>query len=59
MFKQRHAPLRRDPVPDHARVFAAIESGDAAKAQRAMSELIELARLDTPLAQRPGTGRRR
>jgi DNA-binding FadR family transcriptional regulator len=47
MFKQRHAPLRRDPVPDHARVFAAIESGDAAKAQRAMSELIELARLDT------------
>jgi DNA-binding FadR family transcriptional regulator len=35
MFKQRHSPLRRDPVPDHARVFAAIEAGDCAKATEA------------------------
>jgi hypothetical protein len=41
-------PLRRDPMPDHLKVFAAI----AARAQQAMSELIELARLDTPSSRK-------
>lgn len=50
-FKQRERPLERDPVPDHARVLDAIEDEDPAGAQRAMSELIQLARLDTPMPQ--------
>jgi DNA-binding FadR family transcriptional regulator len=54
IFKQRKRPLRRDPVPDHLEVFTAIAAKDAAKAQKAMSELIELARLDTPSARRGG-----
>jgi DNA-binding FadR family transcriptional regulator len=48
IFKQRKRPLRRDPLPDHRRVFTAIAAKDAVKAQKAMSELIELARADTP-----------
>lgn len=48
MFKQREHPLRRDPLPDHLRVFEAIAERDPGKAQLAMSELIELARMDTP-----------
>jgi len=38
-------------------VFTAIAAKDAAKAQKAMSELIELARADTPVPRR--SGRRR
>jgi DNA-binding FadR family transcriptional regulator len=53
IFKQRTRPLRRDAIPDHERVFDAIAARQAAKAQRAMSELIELARLDTPVSKRP------
>jgi DNA-binding FadR family transcriptional regulator len=53
MFKQRERPLVRDPLPDHLRVFEAIAEKDPAKAQRAMSELIQLARLDTPISPRP------
>ncbi len=49
MFKQRKRPLRRDPLPDHLRVFEAIAEKDSVKAQTAMSELIELARMDTPM----------
>jgi DNA-binding FadR family transcriptional regulator len=52
IFKQRKRPLRRDPIPDHQRVFTAIADKDAAKAQKAMSELIELARTDIPLSRR-------
>jgi len=48
MFKQRDRPLERDPVPDHMRVLEAIAAKDAAKAKRRMSELIRLARADTP-----------
>jgi DNA-binding FadR family transcriptional regulator len=48
IFKQRRRPLRRDPLPDHLRVFTAIAAKDAAKAQNAMSDLIDLARADTP-----------
>jgi DNA-binding FadR family transcriptional regulator len=52
IFKQRKRPLRRDPLPDHLRVFTAIAAKDAVKAQKAMSELIELARADTPVPRR-------
>ena len=52
VFKQRERPLRRDPIPDHQRVFNAIEAGSVKRAQRAMSELIDLARLDTPVRGR-------
>jgi DNA-binding FadR family transcriptional regulator len=53
IFKQRKRPLRRDPLPDHLRVFEAITAREVAKAERAMSELIELARIDTPASKRP------
>jgi DNA-binding FadR family transcriptional regulator len=52
IFKQRKRPLRRDPLPDHLRVFEAIAQKDSGKAQQAMSELIELARMDTPSSRR-------
>ena len=52
IFKQRKRPLRRDPLPDHLRVFEAITAREAAKAEQAMSELIELARIDTPASSR-------
>jgi len=52
-FKQRIAPLKRDPVPDHWRVYDAIASKDAAGARDAMNELIRLAIMDTPTKQRP------
>jgi DNA-binding FadR family transcriptional regulator len=47
-FKQRERPLDRDPVPDHMHVLEAIAAKDPAKAKRRMSELIKLARADTP-----------
>jgi DNA-binding FadR family transcriptional regulator len=50
IFKQRKRPLRRDPLPDHLRVFEAIAARDAEKAQLAMSELIGLALADTPVS---------
>lgn len=52
-FKQRIAPLKRDPVPDHWRVFDAIAAKDAEGARAAMTELIRLAIMDTPTKQRP------
>ncbi len=52
IFKQRRRPLRRDPLPDHWRVFRAIAARHAPRAERAMSELIRLARMDTPTAKR-------
>ena len=51
IYKQRKRPLRRDPLPDHLRVFEAIAEKDSEKAQLAMSELIELARMDTPISR--------
>jgi len=53
VFKQRKGPLRRDPMPDHVRVFEAIAAKDPRRAQQAMSELIVLARKDTPISRRP------
>ncbi len=47
LFKQRLQPLRRDPVPDHAKVYKAVAAGNAAAARRAMRELVDLAFLDT------------
>jgi len=52
-FKQRIAPLKRDPVPDHLRVYDAIAAKDAEAARAAMTELIRLAIMDTPIKQRP------
>ena len=57
VFKQRKGPLRRDPMPEHWRVFDAIAAKEPAKAQKAMSDLIVLARRDTPSSRR--TRRRR
>jgi DNA-binding FadR family transcriptional regulator len=52
-FKQRIAPLKRDPVPDHWRVYDSIAAKDAEGARAAMAELIRLAIMDTPIKQRP------
>jgi len=52
MFKQRHRPLPRDPVPDHVRVFQAIADHDPVRAEREMTALIRLALKDTPVRQR-------
>ena len=52
-FKQRIAPLKRDPAPDHWRVYDAIAAKDAEGARVAMTELIRLAIMDTPTKQRP------
>jgi DNA-binding FadR family transcriptional regulator len=51
-FKQRDAPLTRDPVTDHERVYDAIAEKDAEKARKSMAELIRLAILDTPIRRR-------
>jgi DNA-binding FadR family transcriptional regulator len=56
IFKQRHGPLKRDPVPDHRRVYDAVAAGDAAAARRAMGELVEWAFQDTVHAPRPSDG---
>jgi DNA-binding FadR family transcriptional regulator len=53
VFKQRTGPLRRDPMPDHLRVLEAIAAKNPGKAEQAMSELIVLARMDTPIPRRP------
>jgi DNA-binding FadR family transcriptional regulator len=52
-FKQRIAPLKRDPVPDHLRVYDAIAAKNPDAARDAMAELIRLAIMDTPVKQRP------
>ncbi len=59
IFKQRKAPLRRDSIPDHQRVFDAVTVGDAAAAHKAMAELIEMAFLDTVLATNSDIAERR
>jgi DNA-binding FadR family transcriptional regulator len=48
IYKQRKQPLRRDPLPDHLRVFEAIAAKKPDKAKAAMSALIRLARIDMP-----------
>ena len=41
------ATLTRDPLPDHIRVFEAVEAGDGAAAHAAMTELVDMAFQDT------------
>jgi DNA-binding FadR family transcriptional regulator len=48
-FKLRIEPLRRDPAPDHWRVYEAIAARDADAARAAMNELVRLALQDTPM----------
>lgn len=57
-FKQRSAPLVRDPVPDHVRVYEAVAAKDAEGARKAMAELIRLALLDTTSQQKTKPKRR-
>jgi DNA-binding FadR family transcriptional regulator len=52
VYKQRESPSPRNPLPDHERVFRAIEAGNAPKALKAMYKLLELALLDTKLLSR-------
>jgi DNA-binding FadR family transcriptional regulator len=51
IFKQREHLLPRDPVPDHARVLEAIAAKNVVRAQKAMRELIRLARADIPIPE--------
>ena len=51
IYKQRRRPLRRDPLPDHVRVFEAIAAKQPETARAAMSALIRLARIDTPVSR--------
>jgi len=53
IFKQRKRSLPRDPVPDHWRVFAAIDAGGADAARAAMQELVSLALADTRHGMKP------
>ena len=53
IFKQRHGPLARDPMPDHIRVYEAVKAKDPKAAQTAMTTLIDLALLDTTNVRRP------
>jgi DNA-binding FadR family transcriptional regulator len=59
-FKLRIAPLKRDPAPDHWRVYEAIAARDSDGARNAMNELVRLALQDTPVTARakaPGRAR--
>ncbi len=49
IFKQRNSPLRRDPLPDHQRVFEAVAAGDGVAAYAAMTDLVDMAFQDTQL----------
>ncbi len=51
-FKHRTQRLRRDPIPDHKKVFDAVAAADPAAARAAMVELIELALTDTAKSRR-------
>ncbi|MES1199045.1 MAG: FadR/GntR family transcriptional regulator [Pseudomonadota bacterium] len=57
-FKQRTSPLKRDPIPDHERVYQAIAEKDAGAARTAMRDLIRLAMLDTPMRKRAKSKKR-
>jgi DNA-binding FadR family transcriptional regulator len=52
-FKLRQTTLKRDPVPDHWRVYDAIAAKDGERARAEMTELIRLAISDTPMKRRP------
>ena len=46
IFKQRHEPLKRDPMPDHRKVYEAIEKSNPVAARKAMAQLVDLALID-------------
>jgi DNA-binding FadR family transcriptional regulator len=46
IYKQRRAPLLRDPLPDHERVYQAVVKEDETAARESMAKLIHLAFLD-------------
>ncbi|WP_427967910.1 FadR/GntR family transcriptional regulator [Altererythrobacter sp.] len=46
VFKQRRAPLR-NAIPDHRRVFECVRKGDPDASRQAMTELVDMALLDT------------
>jgi len=50
IFKQRHEPLKRDPMPDHRKVYLAIEKSHAVAARKAMTQLVDLALIDITTA---------
>lgn len=50
IFKQRHEPLKRDPMPDHRKVYLAIEKSDPVAARKAMAQLVDLALIDITTA---------
>ena len=52
VFKQRENPSPRDPMPDHQRVYDAIERRNAQAAHKAMYRLVDLAFLDTKNSRR-------
>jgi DNA-binding FadR family transcriptional regulator len=52
IFKQRKRRLPRDPMPEHRRVFDAIEAGRADAARAAMQDLVALALEDTKLSMK-------
>jgi len=52
-FKQREHALERDPMPEHWRVFEAIEAKDTQRARASMAELIRLAITDMPVKRWP------
>jgi DNA-binding FadR family transcriptional regulator len=59
VFKQRNEPLRRNPMPDHERVYEAIAARNSARAHSAMRGLSRLARIDTARGtKRPRKGER-
>jgi DNA-binding FadR family transcriptional regulator len=47
VMQQGKGPLLRDPIPDHERVYEAIAAKDPKAAAKAMTDLIQLALLDT------------
>jgi DNA-binding FadR family transcriptional regulator len=53
VFKQRHNPLRRDPIPDHRKVYEAIKASDPRAAYAAMLGLVQLAQSDTVNSRKP------
>jgi DNA-binding FadR family transcriptional regulator len=59
IFKQRHHPLARDPLPDHVRVYEAVKARDAKAAEAAMAALVDLALLDTRNATRPAAPKKK
>jgi DNA-binding FadR family transcriptional regulator len=46
-FKQRKAPLTRNPIPDHQAVLDAVAAQDGPAAHRAMAALVDWAFVDT------------